>query len=72
MSMPRSVASICHGTMLAWCSIWVSTTTSPALRLVRPHVWVIRFIDSVAFFVNTTSSGDGALMKRATERRAPS
>ena len=29
-SMPRSAASMCHGTMLAWCSIWVSTTTSPA------------------------------------------
>ena len=69
ISMPRSAASMCHGTMLAWCSIWVSTTTSPAVRLVRPHVWATRLIDSVAFFVNTTSSALGALMKRATDRR---
>ncbi len=36
-SMPRSAASMCHGTMLAWCSISVSTTTSPRPRWVRPQ-----------------------------------
>ncbi len=29
-STPVSSASISQGTMLAWCSIWVSTTASPA------------------------------------------
>ena len=32
-SMPRSAARMCHGTMLAWCSICVSTTTSPAAQV---------------------------------------
>ena len=32
-STPRSSASISHGTMLAWCSISVSSTTSPARQV---------------------------------------
>ena len=35
--MPRSSRSISHGTRLAWCSISVSSTASPAWRLARPH-----------------------------------
>ena len=71
-SMPRSAASMCHGTTLAWCSMWVSTTTSPAPRLARPHAWATRLSASVAFFVNTISSAWPALTKRATLARAPS
>jgi hypothetical protein len=36
-SMPFDWASMCHGTMLAWCSMCVSTTTSPSPRLAPPH-----------------------------------
>ncbi len=70
--MPRSWASICHGTMLAWCSIRLITTGSPARRLARPHAWITRLSASVAFFVKMTPLGDGALMNRATAARAPS
>ena len=69
-SIPRSAASMCHGTMLAWCSISVSTTTSPGPRLARPHAAAIRFIASVAFLVKMISSEPGALTNRATARRA--
>ena len=31
--MPRSSANISHGTMLAWCSISVRTTTSPSCEV---------------------------------------
>ena len=68
----RSAASMCHGTMLAWCSISVSTTTSPAARWARPHDWATRLSASVAFLVKTISSGWPALTKRATPWRAPS
>ena len=71
-SMPRSAASMCQGTTLAWCSMWVSTTTSPAARLARPHAWATRLSASVAFFVNTISSAWAALTKRATLALAPS
>ena len=56
--------------MLAWCSISVSRMRSPALRLVRPHVWATRLIDSVVFLVKTIScAGSGAPMKRPTTTR---
>ena len=71
-SMPFSAASMCHGTMLAWCSISEMTTASPGPRLAPPHDRAMRFIASVAFFVKMTSDADGALMKRATLARAPS
>ena len=71
-SMPRSAASMCHGTMLAWCSMCVSTTASPAFMFVRAHDHTTRLSASVAFFVKTTSRVCGALMKRRTLSRAPS
>ena len=71
-SMPRSAASWCQGTMLAWCSSSVISTTSPSARLFRPHEWATRLMDSVAFLVNSTSRSDGAPMKRWTARRASS
>ena len=71
-SMPRSAASWCQGTMLAWCSMCVSTTTSPGERLARPHEWTTRLSASVAFLVNTISSAWPALTKPATLARAAS
>src|SRR5436305_1296106 len=35
---------MCQGTMLAWCSMWVSTMVSPAFRLERPQAWATRFV----------------------------
>ncbi len=67
---PRSAASICQGTRLAWCSISVRTIRSPALSCVRPQVEATRLIDSVALRVKTSSAGSGAPMKAAIRRRA--
>ena len=66
ISKPFSAASICQGTMLAWCSIWVSSTASPSPRLAPPHDRATRFIASVAFLVKTSSRSAGALTKRFT------
>ena len=71
-STPFSAASMCHGTMLAWCSSSVSTTASPSPRLARPHVLATRLMASVAFLANTTSALLGALMNAFTLSRAPS
>ena len=54
-STPRSGARMCHGTMLAWCSISVSTITSPSWRLARAQLYATRLIASVTFLVNTIS-----------------
>mmetsp|Transcript_44379 Transcript_44379/g.106626 ORF Transcript_44379/g.106626 Transcript_44379/m.106626 type:complete len:201 (+) Transcript_44379:548-1150(+) len=69
---PRSLASICHGTRLEWCSITVRMISSPSPRFVRPHVCATRLIASVAPRVKITSDRDAALMKPATLSRAPS
>jgi hypothetical protein len=66
----RSQAS-CHGTMLLWCSISETTTTSPGFSA-APSVCAARLSASEAFFVNTTSSRDGAPMNAATLSRPPS
>ena len=59
--------------MLAWCSISVRSTASPARRFARPQDWATRFSDSVVFFVKTTScAASGAPMKRPATRRARS
>ena len=59
--------------MLAWCSISVSTMTSPERRLARPQVWATRLRASVAFLVKTISrEGSGAPMNRPTLWRAAS
>ena len=44
ISKPFSAASICQGTMLAWCSIWVSSTASPSPRFAPPHDRATRFM----------------------------
>ena len=59
--------------MLAWCSISVRSTASPARRLARPQDWATRLSDSVVFLVKTTScAGSGAPMKRPATMRARS
>ena len=59
--------------MLAWCSISVRSTASPARRLARPQDWATRLSDSVVFLVKTTScAGSGAPTKRPDTRRARS
>ena len=56
--------------MFAWCSISVSTTTSPS-ESDAPQERAKRLNDSVAFFVKTTSwAGSGAPMNRPTAIRA--
>ena len=41
---PRSSASCCHGTKLAWCSSAVTTISSPARTLARPHAVATRLM----------------------------
>ncbi len=81
----RSVAPVrrhssCHGTRLAWCSISVTTTSSPgpSARCSAPGVvaafpseYATRLMPSVAFLVSTTSSAR-APTNAATVARASS
>ena len=53
--MPRSATNMCHGTMLAWCSMCVRSTVSPAFMFARPHDRMTKFNASVAFLVKMTS-----------------
>ncbi len=71
--MPTSSRSWNHGTMLAWCSISLSSTTSPARSVDAPQDRAMRLNDSVVLRVKTTSGAPpGAPMKPATDSRAPS
>ena len=63
---------MCHGTMLAWCSISVITTASVGPRLAPPQDRATRLMASVTFLVNTISSAEGAFTNRATAVRAAS
>ena len=61
---PVRRASCCHGTRLAWCSASVTTISSPGRRasavpsrVAFCRAYARRFSASVAFFVQTTSSG---------------
>ena len=69
---PVASQTICQGTMLEWCSISVSSTSSPAARRGRAKHQATRLSPSVALRVNTTSDGSGAPRKRATRSRAAS
>ena len=74
-SAPLRSASICHGTMLEWCSISVVTTTSPSPTRRGPahsSVLATRLSASEAFLVKITSSRLGAPMKAATLSRPAS
>ena len=58
--------------MLAWCSMWVSSTASPSRRLVRPQLWATRFTASVALRQKMISRGEAAPMKCCSLARASS
>jgi hypothetical protein len=69
----RSATSMCHGTMLAWCSMCVSTHDVAGLQVgATPRRSATRFSASVAFLVNTISCERRALMNCCTLVRAPS
>ncbi len=70
-SAPVIAATICHGTMLEWCSISVTRIRSPGRRLRTPHAQATRLIASLAFFVRITPSR-GAPTSRATASRPAS
>ena len=70
-SAPVIVATICHGTMLEWCSISVTSTRSPGRRVRTPHAHATRLIASLAFLVRITPSR-GAPTSRATASRPAS
>ena len=69
---PRSFTSFCHGTRLLWCSMRVTTISSPGPMLSAAHVFAMRFMPSVVLRVQMMVSGSGAPMKRATLARASS
>mmetsp|Transcript_43754 Transcript_43754/g.126399 ORF Transcript_43754/g.126399 Transcript_43754/m.126399 type:complete len:223 (-) Transcript_43754:409-1077(-) len=69
---PTSPASICHGTRFEWCSITVSTISSPARMFALAHVLATKFIASLAFRVKMISDGSAAPTNLATFARAPS
>ena len=58
--------------MLAWCSIWVMTISSPADRWASAQEQATRLIASVTFLVKTMFSGAGAFSSPATFSRTPS
>mmetsp|Transcript_11240 Transcript_11240/g.23463 ORF Transcript_11240/g.23463 Transcript_11240/m.23463 type:complete len:206 (-) Transcript_11240:497-1114(-) len=65
-TQPVRSANSCHGTMLLWCSMTDSITSSPSLRFWAPHVFATRLIASEALRVYTTSRQLAALMNLAT------
>ena len=69
---PVCSQTICQGTMFAWCSIAVMSTSSPGFRLAPPQLYASRLKPSVAFRTKITSSEEGALIKARTFSRAPS
>ena len=75
---PVRAQSICHGTMLEWCSISEMTISSPGPSRSGvgadglPKAYATRLSASEAFLVKTTSSRPGAPMKAATLSRASS
>ncbi len=64
--------TICHGTMLAWCSSAVMRISSPALSLGRAYACATRLMASVVPRTKMISRLERALMKRRTRSRAPS
>mmetsp|Transcript_13662 Transcript_13662/g.57086 ORF Transcript_13662/g.57086 Transcript_13662/m.57086 type:complete len:205 (+) Transcript_13662:589-1203(+) len=71
-TQPVRSATSCHGTRLEWCSITVSTTSSPSSRLSSPHAYATRLMASLALRVHTISRSDVAFTKVATLPRAAS
>ena len=68
---PVTSATICQGTMFEWCSISVTSTSSPGFSSRAPQAQATRLIASLAFLANTTPSR-GAPTSRATASRPAS
>ena len=68
---PVMPATICHGTVLEWCSIIDTTISSPSRNSRTPQAHATRLMASVAFLVNTVASR-GWLTRRATASRPAS
>ena len=60
-----SSQSSCHGTMFEWCSISVTSISSPAPRFARPNVCATRLMASVVPRTKTISRASGALRNAA-------
>mmetsp|Transcript_5373 Transcript_5373/g.16351 ORF Transcript_5373/g.16351 Transcript_5373/m.16351 type:complete len:204 (+) Transcript_5373:1104-1715(+) len=71
-TQPVRSAMSCQGTRLLWCSMTVSSTSSPSARLSSPQAYATRLMASLALRVHTNSRSEAALMKRATFPRAAS
>ena len=69
---PFSAASICQGTMFAWCSRCDTTISSPSWMFCLPHENATRFTPSVAPRTKTISSDEPAPRNFATLLRADS
>jgi hypothetical protein len=69
---PRSRHSICHGTRFEWCSMVVTSTSSPGARRGRAKLQATRFNASVAPRTKTISRGSRAFTNRAAVARARS
>ena len=62
-------ARSCQGTRLEWCSITLSTISSPSPMYCPPQLLATRLMASVAPRVNTTSRSDRAWMNCTSESR---
>ena len=58
--------------MFEWCSIQVTSTSSPGRSLERPQLCATRLMPSVQPLVKTISCVSAALMNRFTTVRVPS
>jgi hypothetical protein len=66
---PFIFAVISHGTMLLWCSINETRTSSPLPRLLNPHEYATKLMASVVPLTKTTSLELLALMNLAVVSR---
>ena len=69
-TMPFRSRSICQGTMLEWCSITLTSTSSPSLRNASPKEKATRLRLSVVPRVKIISASLRALIKCCTLPRA--
>ena len=69
---PLAAASCCQGTMLAWCSRWLTMISSPSPMCCAPQLLATRLMASVVPRTKITSFTSGALMNCFTRWRAPS
>ena len=71
-TIPMRCACNCHGTMLEWCSITDTITSSPGFINASTKELATRFMLSVVPLVNTTSEVEAALMNCRTHSLAAS